>query len=222
MTASASEPSRSGVRTRVSGSPADEQADQDECGRQCKGDLEARVHDQADRQVDLVLDREPDPDDVLDRVPGDRHDDEPGERLRDPERAERRLEGGDEPVGDDGGAARGDRQEADGEGQRPDPLDRHLERARARPSGDRERDRCREQDEQDDRREDAQLLGVARVRARPARLPASGSPAPPRRGGAGPRSFGPERRRSAGRRTGGPRRRTPARGRAGCWPGSSR
>ena len=91
--------------------------------------------DQADRQVDLVPDREPDPDDVLDGVAGDRDDDEPGERLRDPERAMRRLERLDEPVGDDGragAAATARRPIASGSGQTS--LDRRLERARAGPA----------------------------------------------------------------------------------------
>ena len=67
-------------------------------GIQERRDLGDRVLDHRDRQLGPSLGREHDPGHVLDRVAGDRDDHEPGERLRDVELVDRRLERVDEPV----------------------------------------------------------------------------------------------------------------------------
>jgi hypothetical protein len=57
-------------------------------------------------------------DDVLDRVAGQGDDDEPGEGLRYSELIDRRAQGGDEPVRDEGRPGAGEGEQADREGER--------------------------------------------------------------------------------------------------------
>ena len=70
----------------------EEQREDDEDGPEEAGDLRHRVLHDGDREVVLALPGELDGDDVLDGVAGDRDDHEPGERLRDADRLDRRVE----------------------------------------------------------------------------------------------------------------------------------
>ena len=91
-------------------------------GASTQRDLQRAVDDDRERVVRLVAQRELDADDVLDRVAGDRDDHQTGERLRDVQRVDRRLERVDEPVGDQGGRDARDRQQRDREPERPVTL----------------------------------------------------------------------------------------------------
>ena len=72
-------------------------------------------------------------DDVLDRVPGDRDDHEAGERLRDAECLDGRVERVDEPVGHECRADAGDGEQADREPQRQNVVRRLLDCRLAAP-----------------------------------------------------------------------------------------
>src|SRR3954447_24894129 len=76
----------------------EQEREQDERREEEDRDLRDGVLHHRHGEVRLPLGRQRDPDDILDRVPGDRHDHEPGERLRDPERLDRGIEGVDEPL----------------------------------------------------------------------------------------------------------------------------
>ena len=82
-----------------------------EHGEEEARDLRHRVLHDRDREVGLPLPRELDRDDVLDRVAGDRDDHEPGERLRDAELLDGRVDRVDEPLRDERSRDPGDREQ---------------------------------------------------------------------------------------------------------------
>ena len=104
---------RIGGIARVNGVPPRKQADEDQDRHQRHRDLQRAVEDDADRELGLAAPGELDADDVLDRVAGDRDDDEAGEGLADAEHLDRRLERGDEPFRDEGRRDPGGDEDAD-------------------------------------------------------------------------------------------------------------
>ena len=75
----------------------EEQRDEHEHRRERERDLQRGVDDHGDREVGPVARGELDAHDVLDRVPGDRDDDEAGEVLAHVQRVDRGRERVDEP-----------------------------------------------------------------------------------------------------------------------------
>ena len=75
-----------GVRTSVSGAPPMTRLMRTSAGVSARATWRLEFMIRLIARSTWFLGRELDPDDVLDGVPGDRHDDQPGERLGDPER----------------------------------------------------------------------------------------------------------------------------------------
>ena len=109
---SASAPRKTGSMTKVSCS-VNAQRDEHEHREEEARDLRHRVLDDRDREVVLAPSRQLDRDHVLDRVPRDGDDHEPGERLRDAELLDGGVDRVDEPLRDERSRDAGHREQHD-------------------------------------------------------------------------------------------------------------